>query len=118
MSEVNDEILDRPIKVDSKDQLPQPGVRNQVYRCNDTKTYYRFNGETYIEMDTHRRVTWIPLEDILEVVKKARTMEWLWFRGRNIDRKYINVRIDMRDGRCIITDNKGHPVTLAELQEQ
>lgn len=39
---------------------------------------------------------------------------WNWLRDANC--KYINVRIDMRDGRCFVTDNFDQPLDLEKLQ--
>lgn len=40
--------------------------------------------------------------------------DWNWLKDPNC--KYINVRIDMRDGRCFVTDNFDQPIDLKRLQ--
>jgi hypothetical protein len=40
---------------------------------------------------------WDNLDDVQAILKDE---NWTW--GRNIDCKYLNVRIDMRDGGCLI----------------
>lgn len=59
---------------------------------------------------------WIEFEKIMAVVQKAREGAWDW--GRNPQCKYIDVRLDMRDGHCIISDRDGTPITLEELEYQ
>jgi hypothetical protein len=59
---------------------------------------------------------WVPIEKIVEVIEQSRAKKWLW--PLNWDCKYIVLRIDMRDGHCVIMDRNQKPITLAELQRQ
>ena len=62
---------------------------------------------------------WIPLENVIEIVKDASRRVhdgWNWYRNTRC--KYINVRIDMRDGHCVIQDRHGTPISLEELKYQ
>lgn len=66
--------------------------------------------------------TWIPAETMFEkalrVIKEARTTNWLWFKHPNIHVKYINIRVDMRTGDCVVTDNQGKLFDINTLKEQ
>lgn len=59
---------------------------------------------------------WVPLEGIFEVLSKARKGEWTW--TNNPDCKYIDLRIDMRDGCAVISDRDGKQITLPKLAQQ
>lgn len=65
---------------------------------------------------------WLPSDKVFakvnEVVKKALETKWFWFKNPNIHVKYINIRVDMRDGRCIITDNHGKMISVGQLELQ
>lgn len=65
---------------------------------------------------------WRPIAEVFprvsEVVKKALETKWLWFNNPNVHVKYINIRVDMRDGRCIITDNQGRMISVDQLELQ
>lgn len=61
-------------------------------------------------------VEWFPLSKIQDVLDKVKTFEWSWTKNSRC--KYINVRIDMRDGHCYITDREGKEIKLEELQYQ
>ena len=53
-----------------------------------------------------------------KVIADAREGKWFWFRHPNVHLKYINIRIDMRDGNCIVTDNTGQVISIDELFQQ
>lgn len=59
---------------------------------------------------------WIPLQNVFALVEKSKLGIWTW--ARNTKCKYIDVRIDMRDGDCIIKDRDGNIITLEQLQWQ
>jgi len=59
---------------------------------------------------------WFSLDRVLEVVKAAREGRWCW--SRNSRCKYIELRIDMRDGHCQIRDRNGNLIDLVALQRQ
>lgn len=60
---------------------------------------------------------WIPLNDILSpILETLHSPAWSWVR--NTDCKYINVRIDMRDGHVLLTDRNGKIITIDQLRHQ
>ena len=59
---------------------------------------------------------WVPFSGILAVLNKARWKCWSW--SKNTRCKYIIVRIDMRNQKCILRDQDGKPLTLKELEYQ
>ena len=56
---------------------------------------------------------WIPIEDVLEVIKPPK---WTW--ARNAHCKYLDIRLDTRDGACLIKNRHGDPITLEDLKRQ
>lgn len=59
---------------------------------------------------------WIPIDGVMEVIQKMRDNKWLWpFNSRC---KYITLRLDMRDGHCVIRDRNGNIISLADLNRQ
>lgn len=60
--------------------------------------------------------TWEPVEKVMVIVEQAKRCNWQW--PLNPECKYIELRIDMRDGYCLIRNREGQPITLAELQRQ
>lgn len=44
--------------------------------------------------------SWDHIDSFLEVYKRMKEGEWDWFK--NFECKYVELRIDMRDGGCII----------------
>lgn len=58
-------------------------------------------------------------QDVVPIVKKAMEHRWFWFGNPLREKvKYINVRIDMRTGHCIITDNDGNRINPEDLAKQ
>lgn len=43
---------------------------------------------------------WDHVDSFIDVYEKMKRKEWSWVR--NMDCKYVELRIDMRDGGCII----------------
>lgn len=56
------------------------------------------------------------MQPIADVVMKSRKDEWLWVN--NWDCKYINLRIDMRSGHCVLLNNKGKRISAKQLAHQ
>ncbi len=56
---------------------------------------------------------WIPLDDVLAVLNDP---EWSWVR--NMDCKYVEIRVDTRDNHCVIRARDGSAITLEDLQYQ
>ena len=59
---------------------------------------------------------WDSIEDVVDVIMMSRKREWSW--ARNHKCKYIDVRIDMRDGGCIIINDKGERIDPKDLRYQ
>lgn len=59
---------------------------------------------------------WDHLGDALPTLKAASRGEWSW--GRNSQCKYIELRIDMRTGHCIIRDREGKRINPEDLAYQ
>jgi len=59
---------------------------------------------------------WDHIDDALEVIELARAGRWVWME--NTQCKYIELRIDMRDGGCIVKDSKGNRIDLPTLRRQ
>lgn len=60
--------------------------------------------------------TWDHIDDFLTVMKRARRGEWSWLSNTRC--KYVNVRIDIRDGGCIIEDRDGVRISPEDLAKQ
>ncbi len=56
---------------------------------------------------------WSSAQEALDVIMDE---DWIW--PRNARCKYIELRIDTRDGHCIIKDLEGKIITMKELQRQ
>lgn len=63
-----------------------------------------------------KEIPWDNFDDVLEVLQKMKTGEWDW--KRNGVCKYINVRVDSRDMKCVISDRNNKRITLEELKKQ
>lgn len=59
---------------------------------------------------------WRPVHLVMSVVNKALSGDWTWVWNTRC--KYIELRIDMRDGHCLIRDKDGHLITLEQLEYQ
>lgn len=59
---------------------------------------------------------WDQIEDVVEVIKASREHNWSW--ARNTSCKYLNVRIDMRDGGCVILNRDGKRISPDQLRWQ
>lgn len=61
---------------------------------------------------------WEPVERFLAVLTKARKHNGEWEWARNSRCKYVNLRVDMRDGHCVLADRDAVPITFDELEYQ
>lgn len=59
---------------------------------------------------------WDHVDDVLPVIEAARAGRWNWCD--NTPCKYIQLRIDMRDGGCLIEDRHGNRIEPARLRLQ
>ena len=60
--------------------------------------------------------TWDQLEDFLIVYFKMLRKKWSWVSNQRC--KYVNLRIDMRDGGCLIHNNNGDRIDPKQLSYQ
>lgn len=60
--------------------------------------------------------SWIPVDDVVAIVNDSINDKWHWYE--NFDCKYIELRIDMRDGHCVIANRYGKSITLDDLKYQ
>lgn len=57
---------------------------------------------------------WVPL---LDVVRALHHPNFYWgSMGGFTNCKYLDLRVDTRDGRCLVRDRDGRPVRLADIQ--
>lgn len=59
---------------------------------------------------------WDHIDDVLPVIEAARAGKWTPYE--NMACKYIELRIDMRDGGCIIKNAHGERINPDELRKQ
>lgn len=59
---------------------------------------------------------WDHLDSFLLVYNRMKEDEWQWYK--NMDCKYVNLRIDMRDGGCIIRNGSGTRISPEQLAWQ
>ena len=59
---------------------------------------------------------WDSVDDFLVVLNKMRANEWQWVE--NTKCKYVELRVDMRNGCCIIRDRYGRRISPAQLAKQ
>jgi len=58
-------------------------------------------------------IKWSPAQEVLDIVSNE---DWCW--GRNSKCKYIDLRIDTRDGHCVIQDRNGVVISLDDVKYQ
>ena len=68
-----------------------------------------------VEMKQHYNV-WDHMADVISVLNKMQSGEWEWYRNSRC--KYIEVRIDMRSGNCIIFDGERKRINPSDLAHQ
>ena len=70
-------------------------------------------------MDLQQKIetnTWDHIDDVLKVLELARAGKWQWFSNSRC--KYIELRIDMREGGCILKDREGKRIDVADFAKQ
>jgi hypothetical protein len=60
--------------------------------------------------------TWDNVQDFIRVLQMSRDGRWVWFR--NTQCKYVNLRVDMRTGACLIMDRDGKRIDPSDLEYQ
>lgn len=58
------------------------------------------------------------LIQIIEFIKNTINFENEWIWTKNPSCKYIDIRIDMRDGNFILKDRNGNRITFDEFKKQ
>ncbi len=59
------------------------------------------------------KTEWVPTSSVLDVITDK---NWSWIANNRC--KYVELRIDTRDGHCVIRDRHGKPITLDDLRYQ
>lgn len=74
------------------------------------------NPEAATVTDKSRFNVWDNVAVVFETIQNSLSGKWLWWRCPAC--KYIDVRIDMRSGNCIIRNNQGQRINPADLRYQ
>ena len=56
---------------------------------------------------------WFTAQRVLDIISNE---DWIW--TRNVNCKYITLRIDTRDGKCVILDRNGAEIALSDVERQ
>lgn len=59
---------------------------------------------------------WDHVKDFAEVYRLMKGGKWHWFNNNSC--KYVNLRVDMRDGGCLIMDRNGNRIDPEQLKFQ
>lgn len=59
---------------------------------------------------------WDKIEDFIHILREMKKDNWVWWR--NSEHKYVNLRVDMRDGRCIFLDDKNNRISIDDIKYQ
>lgn len=65
----------------------------------------------------------VPWESSKEVIKAVQqtikdSLSGRWWWAKNSRCKYIDIRIDMRDGKCVLMDRESQRISIEDLQKQ
>ena len=60
--------------------------------------------------------TWDSIDDFIVVLNQMRAGKWNWFANSKC--KYVELRVDMREGSCIIKDRYGKRIDPKDLAYQ
>lgn len=61
---------------------------------------------------------WVPLADVLQIIRSTQQNGGRWTWARNAHCKYLDIRLDTRDGRCLLRNRDGKSITLDDLKRQ
>jgi len=75
-----------------------------------------YKGSSLSLKEKKAKNVWDSIDDFLIVLQKMRKGEWNWFRNTNC--KYVDLRVDMRDGGCLIYNNEGERIEIKDLDFQ
>lgn len=68
------------------------------------------------QQKTFQGSAWDNIDDFLRVMNEVKAGNWHW--ARNMKCKYVDLRVDMRDGGCIIKDRDGNRISPQQLAYQ
>ena len=94
-------------------------LTDRAYRIAENLEEAQKAVEIALAQKRSKMTEWIPIEDVLNVIEKSKdkkSADWTWVMNSKC--KYISLRIDMRDGHCLILDRHDNPITLEQLQYQ
>lgn len=57
-------------------------------------------------------IKWVPLADVVAALGKLDYSSWT----RDMDLKYIGIRVDTRDNHCFLTDREGKPIDIKRIE--
>ena len=60
--------------------------------------------------------TWDSIDDFIAVLEQMRAGKWQWYANSKC--KYVELRVDMRDGGCLIKDRNGNRIDPKDLAWQ
>lgn len=60
--------------------------------------------------------TWDHIDDFISVLNEMKAGKWAWYE--NTKCKYVDLRVDMRNGGCIIKDRNGNRIDPKDLAHQ
>jgi len=60
---------------------------------------------------------WDDSEEVFSTIRNLLNVRTWWW-SRNSKCKYVSVRIDMRDGNCILSDRNGKRISVEDLKYQ
>ena len=90
---------------------PRRGVRNNIPEHSEEKVMTSKELIKKIESNI-----WDDGKEVFKAIKDVLASKWSW--SRNPECKYIVVRIDMRDGGCLLKDRKGNRIGIEDLVYQ
>ena len=63
---------------------------------------------------------WDNIREVFAAINRVSYLRdnWKWTWAKNMHCKYISVRIDMRDGGCILSDRNGNRISIEDLEYQ
>lgn len=86
---------------------------NECWRCEGTGEY-----ESSLAHRIEKNI-WDHVNDIIPAIASAlKDKKWSWARSKDFKCKYIDVRIDMRSGHCLLLNSDNERISIEDLQYQ
>lgn len=82
----------------------------------EARAYIEANLETVSVEDKQKFNVWDQVGVVWDTLKRVASEDWCWIWNSRC--KYITVRIDMRDGNCLIMDKDGKRINPSDLRYQ